>query len=94
VTADVRVPLLLITAEDDRCALRFVSGGAVSRRIRRYSCADPAWRALRYISAESGSERFGGGADRGFCRGDLEADVVKKGKAAEIGVAAHRAPAV
>jgi len=96
VTADVRVPLLLITAEDDPfvpyvsfLAARVDKNPSIQFVPTRHGghCA--------YISAQSGAERFWA-EERivDFCEAIWKADVRTKGKAAEIGAAAQRSTSV
>src|SRR5580692_9413199 len=91
VTADVRVPLLLITAEDDPfvpyvsfLAARVEKNPAIQFVPTRHGghCA--------YISSQSGAERFWA-EERivDFCEGIWKEDVRAKSKTAEIGIAAQ-----
>jgi predicted alpha/beta-fold hydrolase len=96
VTADVRVPLLLITAEDDPF-VPYVS--FLAARVDR----NPAIRFVptrhgghcAYISSQSGAERFWA-EERivDFCEGIWKEDARTNGKGARVGVKAQETPSV
>ena len=68
VIADVRVPMLMMTAEDDPFVpyVSFLSRAGGGKSVRAI-CADGTWWALRvYIESERGGEVLGGAEDCGF----------------------------